>query len=416
MNNEKRDSIISVLRTLFSFFVPGSLLLLAAAILAHTGAAEQSLSAIIPVYPWAVFGGGMLLAWRFNKSRLFFALLVLAFADQSLQFFADRTANPFRMADIVSNAVPLLLPLNLAVFSLLKERGIVTLRGIFRLGLILLQPLGIALAHRCYPDLDLAGYLGHSFVDIPALANISLTQPALLAFFAAFFFLIVRFILYRDVVAGTFFWTLALVFLALGFAKFEPASPFFFATAGLVLGLSVIETSHSMAYRDELTQLPARRALKEALLKLGNRYAVAMIDIDYFKKFNDRYGHDVGDQVLQMVASKLVKAGRGAKAFRYGGEEFVLIFPGSLMDVIPYVKRVRKTIESSEFILRGPKRPRKKPEQPETTEEFLEKVSVTVSIGVAERDDYYRTPREVVKAADEAMYRAKRSGRNRISA
>jgi GGDEF domain-containing protein len=383
------------------------------------------LSAIIPVYPWAVFGGGMLLAWRFNKSRLFFALLVLVLADQSLQFFADRTANPFRMADIVSNAVPLLLPLNLAVFSLLKERGIVTLRGIFRLGLILLQPLGIALAYRRYPDLDLAGYLGHSIVDISALAHISLTQPALLAFFAAFLFLIVRIILYRDAVAGTFFWTLALVFLALGFAKFEPVFPLFFATAGLVLGISVIETSHSMAYRDELTQLPARRALKEALLKLGSRYTVAMIDIDYFKKFNDRYGHDVGDQVLQMVASKLVKVGRGGKAFRYGGEEFVLIFPGSLMDVIPHVERVRKTIESSEFILRGPKRPRKKPEKPEkleklekpeTTEEFLEKVSVTVSIGVAERDDYYRTPREVVKAADEAMYRAKNSGRNRISA
>lgn len=405
-----------MLRTLFSFFVPGSLFLLVAAILAHTGAAEQLLSSIIPVYPCAVFGGGTLLAWRFNKSRLFFALLVLALADQSLQFFADRTANPFCMADIVSNAVTLLFPLNLAVFSLLKERGIVTLRGIFRLGLILLQPVGIALAHLRYPDLDLAGILGHSFVDVPALADISLTQPTLLAFFAAFLFLIVRFILYRDAVAGTFFWTLAIVFLALGFAKFEPVFPLFFATAGLVLGISVIESSHGMAYRDELTQLPARRALKEALLKLGGRYTVAMIDIDNFKKFNDRYGHDVGDQVLQMVASKLVKVGRGGKAFRYGGEEFVLIFPGSLMDVIPHVKRVRKTIESSEFILRGPKRPRKKPEKPETTEESLEKVSVTVSIGVAERDDYYRTPREVVKAADEAMYRAKNSGRNRISA
>ena len=409
-----------MLRTLFSFFVPGSLFLLAAVILAHTGAAEQSLSAIMPVYPWAVFGGGMLLAWRFNKSRLFFALFVLVLADQSLQFFADRTANPFRMADIVSNAVSLLLPLNLAVFSLLKERGIVTLRGIFRLGLILSQPLGIALAHRRYPDFDLAGYLGHSFVDVPALAHISLTQPALPAFFAAFLFLIVRFILYRDAVAGTFFWTLALVFLAFGFAKFEPVSPLFFATAGLVLGISVIETSHSMAYRDELTQLPARRALKEALLKLGSRYTVAMIDIDYFKKFNDRYGHDVGDQVLQMVASKLAKVGRGGKAFRYGGEEFILIFPGSLMkDVIPYVERVRKTIESSEFLLRSTKRPRKKPEKakkPATTKEFLEKVFVTVSIGVAERDDCCRTPKEVVKAADEAMYRAKNSGRNCISA
>ncbi|MFV9644518.1 MAG: diguanylate cyclase, partial [Desulfobacterales bacterium] len=97
-------------------------------------------------------------------------------------------------------------------------------------------------------------------------------------------------------------------------------------------------------------------------------------------------------------------------------EEFILIFPGSLMDVIPHVERVRKTIESSEFLLRGPMRPRKKPEKSVTTKESLEKVSVTVSIGVAERDDRYRTPREVVKAADKALYRAKSSGRNRISA
>ena len=403
-----------MLRTLFSFFVPGGLLLLAVAILVYTGVAEKSLSAIIPVYPWAVFAGGMFLAWRFNKSRVVFALLVLALADRSLHFF-DRGADAVYI-DVVYSAVVLLVPLNFTAFSLLKERGIATLRGIFRFGLILSQPVGIAAICYFYPHFDIAGCIGYSFIDVPALARTSLTQPALPVFFAAFLFLIIRFILYKDAVVGAFFWALVLVFLALGFEKFEPVSPLFFATAGLILVISIIETSHSMAYRDELTQLPARRALKEAFLKLGSRYTVGMADIDFFKKFNDQYGHDVGDQVLQMVASKLANVGGGGKAFRYGGEEFTLVFPGSLMDVIPHVEKLRKTIEESEFMLRRPKRPRKKPEKPITTQKNQEKVSVTVSIGIAERDDQNKTPKEVLKAADKALYRAKNSGRNCVSA
>lgn len=81
-----------------------------------------------------------------------------------------------------------------------------------------------------------------------------------------------------------------------------------------------------MAYQDELTSLPGRRALKEYLLKLGSEYTIAMFDIDHFKKFNDTHGHDVGDQVLRMVASKLATVSGRGKSFRYGGEEFTLVF------------------------------------------------------------------------------------------
>src|SRR2546426_2126284 len=59
-----------------------------------------------------------------------------------------------------------------------------------------------------------------------------------------------------------------------------------------------------MAYEDTLTGLPARRALNEALLRLGGQYSVAMIDVDHFKRINDRHGHDVGDQVLKMIAAR----------------------------------------------------------------------------------------------------------------
>ena len=402
-------------RTL-SFFVPSGLLLLATAVFVHTDVAVQSLSAIMPIYPWAVFGGGTLLAWRFNKSRLVFAILVLALADRSLVLFTDSSIGSVRMGDIIDNAVPFLLPLNLAVFSLLKERGILTLRGIVRLCLILFQPLGIALICYRYPHIDIAAYLEYSFIDAPVLAHISLTQPAMLAFFATFLFLIVRNILCRDTVNIAFFWALASVFFALGLEKFGPVSPIFFSTAGLVLGTSVIETSYSMAYFDELTQLPARRALNEAFLKLGSQYTIAMIDIDHFKKFNDRYGHDVGDNVLCMVASKIARVTGGGKGFRYGGEEFTVIFPCSLLDVIPHVEKLRKTIETSKFILRGPERPKKKPKNPATIKKSQRSVSVTVSIGIAERDNRHNTPLEVIKATDKALYRAKSRGRNRVSA
>jgi diguanylate cyclase (GGDEF)-like protein len=395
--------------------VPCGLPLLAAAIFVHTGIAAQSLSAIMLIYPWAVFGGGILLAWRFNKSRLVFAILILALADRSLQLFADSSTASIHVGDIVYSAVGLLLPLNLAAFSRVKEMGVLTIRGILRLCLILLQPLCIVLICRGYPDLDVAGYLGHSFVEVPVLAGISLTQLALLAFIAAFLFLTVRYILHRDPVASAFFWTLVSVFIAIGFEKLKLLSPVFFATGGLVLAISVIETSYSMAYHDALTGLPGRRALKEALLKLDGQYTVAMVDIDHFKKFNDWYGHDVGDHVLCMVASKIARVTGGGKSFRYGGEEFTVIFPCSLLDVIPHVERLRKTIETSEFILRGPERPKKKPENPATIKKSQRSVSVTVSIGVAERDNRHDTPLEVIKAADNALYRAKRFGRNQVS-
>jgi diguanylate cyclase (GGDEF)-like protein len=63
------------------------------------------------------------------------------------------------------------------------------------------------------------------------------------------------------------------------------------------------------------------------MMSLGHRFTIAMLDIDHFKRFNDTYGHEVGDQVLKMVAAKLGQVRKGGRAFRYGGEEFALVFP-----------------------------------------------------------------------------------------
>jgi len=90
-----------------------------------------------------------------------------------------------------------------------------------------------------------------------------------------------------------------------------------------------------MAYLDELTGLLSRRALNEYMMMLGRSYTIAMLDVDYFKKFNDTFGHDMSDQVLKMVGSKMRKVGGGGKAYRYGGEEFTVFFPRKKMNRLP---------------------------------------------------------------------------------
>ncbi len=98
---------------------------------------------------------------------------------------------------------------------------------------------------------------------------------------------------------------MAAVFLWLQFAPVGKASDAYVATAALILAASLIETSYVLAYHDELTGIRGRRAFNESLLSLDQQYAIAIVDIDHFKKFNDTYGHDVGDQVLCMVAKRL---------------------------------------------------------------------------------------------------------------
>lgn len=207
----------------------------------------------------------------------------------------------------------------------------------------------------------------------------------------------------------------------------EPASLLWVA-AVLVFGLAVLETSYAMAYRDELTGLPARRSLLRDLDGLKGTYTLAMVDVDHFKKFNDRHGHDVGDQVLRLVASRLARAPGGGKAYRYGGEEFTLLYRGLSRDAAaPHLEAVRASVAAARFSLRRWTRP--------ATQRAGKKrrgagkggtggkaarggrtLSVTVSIGMSDSTAAPdATPEAVLGKADKALYRAKRAGRNRVA-
>lgn len=112
------------MRALFSLFVPGGLIFFATALLLHTGLLNKSLSALVHIYPYVVVVAGILLGWRFNRSRLVFAIIILALADRSLLHFGLGASNDGTMTTGVGRSVyhvvAFLLPLNLAVLSLMK--------------------------------------------------------------------------------------------------------------------------------------------------------------------------------------------------------------------------------------------------------------------------------------------------------
>jgi len=198
--------------------------------------------------------------------------------------------------------------------------------------------------------------------------------------------------------------------------------PLMVSACGLMVALAIIMDSHDMAYRDELTGLPSRRALNQLLLGLGRRYTIAMLDIDHFKKFNDTHGHDIGDEVLRMVAMKIGRVGGGGKAYRYGGEEFTVVFPGkTAAQAQTHLEALRASIEEYRMLLR--RNPRKGKGSAGKQGRVARgknnpqhrSLAVTVSIGYAERKPDLKLPEAVIKAADTALYRAKQQGRNCLS-
>ncbi|MDP1630377.1 MAG: PleD family two-component system response regulator [Caulobacter sp.] len=170
-----------------------------------------------------------------------------------------------------------------------------------------------------------------------------------------------------------------------------------------------LDHSLELAVTDQLTGLHNRRYMEgqlEALVKRavhgGDPVAALMIDIDHFKKINDNFGHDVGDQVLREFAVRLASNVRAIDLpCRYGGEEFTVIMPGAaLEDAQRVAERIRLHVAGSPF----------------RVVEGRELLTVTISIGVAATLGEGDTPEALLKRADEAVYEAKAAGRNCVIA
>ena len=161
---------------------------------------------------------------------------------------------------------------------------------------------------------------------------------------------------------------------------------------------------------DPLTQIYNRRFLDERLTEEVNRavryempLSVLMLDIDHFKSVNDTYGHQAGDLILSEFGNLISSVVRDSDIVaRYGGEEFLVLTPGSDEDAAGNLaNRIRERTQERQFVV--------------DSQEGPQTVNVTVSVGVAQLRGEINTHEKLVKSADEALYSAKRGGRNRVS-
>jgi diguanylate cyclase (GGDEF)-like protein len=397
------------MKRIFSKLVPEVLILAAAALLLSLPSLRGTATTLATVFPFTVVAAALLLGWRFNRSRLVFSIALLALTEYLLLKGVDNPRDR-----VLFLALTFLLPINLALVALLPERGTLTAAGLLRWVLLGVQALAVVFIAQAFPDKALK-FLTTHIVPARWTAWTPIQQPTIIAFIGIVVLLILAWLREPQSPVRGYFYAFLAVFAALSWPAAGPGQEIWLGTSALILVIAVVEASYMMAYRDGLTELPGRRALNEALPRLSGQFSVAMVDVDHFKRFNDTYGHDAGDHVLRLVAARLAQAPGGGTAYRYGGEEFALVFPGKGQDeCLPHLEELRETVATSRFTMRRRFRPRVKPKN-DKGRKSRQAIMITVSIGVAERNHRHASPDQVVQAADKALYRAKEAGRNRVS-
>jgi len=371
-----------------------------------------SFSGLALYAPHIALALGLLVSIAFRRGRIFFSLVNLGLAWWSLRYALQGPASA-RVQTLMQLAA-LVVPLNLGVLAWLPERGIFNARGARYASGLVAEAGFIAGACLLYAGASMA-VLQRSYVQLP-VPIAPLAQPVAAALVISLVSALVAWFARREAVALGIVTAIAALALALHAGRNPDAVSLLVAAAALMLTLAVLQDTFRMAFRDELTGLNSRRALHESMAGLGRRYAIAMVDVDHFKRINDSYGHDTGDEVLRMIASRLARVSGGGKAYRYGGEEFVLLFANRTGDdVMPHLEALRKDIAAYPFALRGRDRDRGRTARARRgTGAAARKLKITVSIGLAEPGARQTAPEAVVLAADRALYRAKRSGRNKV--
>jgi diguanylate cyclase (GGDEF)-like protein len=390
--------VLDQLRALRPLWIPGGILAAAALLVWYGKPLPQTLIGLRTAGPYAALGVAAALAWWFNRGRAFVIAASLLGGFAAWQVWHTKA---------VYTALVVLVPANVVLAMLHDERG-ARYRAAY--GWLALLALEAALMVWIVTS-PTRGSLEAWWLRSPPTPFIARFLIAA-AFAAAVWRAWPDFKPVQVGNAGA----IATFLLAAEWSAAPGAHALFMGAAGVILIVSLLQESHHLAFRDQLTGLPARRALEERLRTLGERYSIGMVDVDHFKQFNDTHGHDIGDQVLRLVAGRLGEV-EGGIAYRYGGEEFCVLFPGvRIRDAERALEAIRDAIERYRMAVRASDRPKQAEQGTKRRGAGMpEKVlSVTVSIGLA-RPSGEQTPREVLKAADEALYRAKRAGRNRVS-
>lgn len=385
---------------------------------------------IFPLIPYLLFAVIAILGIRSNNSGLILCTILLIISyfilNQPISYPENYSVY------IIPRFISFLLPLNILIFSFQAKQK---LRKFLASVIIIIAEFGIlrflyqliefpeskiiTQFHTEFPKaaaslLAFTKSMYGLFLKTSIIKNVPFIS--LIAIFVIIVFMIIKFVNSRDVKNGGYLFVIISVFLAISSSDHIAAIMIFYTTSALILLITTIESSFSMAYIDELTGLHGRRSLNETLQTLNKNYSIAMLDIDHFKKFNDKYGHKTGDQVLRMVATKLSEVSGGAKSFRYGGEEFTTIFSGKkASEAKPYMEEYREKLKATEFVVRSPiRRSSTAKNRGKSTSKDRKTVNVTISVGIAEYGHHQTKPEKVIKAADKILYKAKRLGRDRV--
>ncbi len=392
------------MKGLLSWLFPGGLVLVAATAVAY--GPEGLVAVASRGFPWIAFGWAALLAGSRHRSRVVALILGLV----ALAAMASSGAGGMPALYVGGG----LFALSAVVLVPFGDRGVFSAMGLMQIACV--GALGVLGGSFLYlaPGVT-TGLLAADLVYPAVTDRLGVPLPVMTAFVLAVLMVFVVALRRDGPVERGILWSVLAVALALCLAGDPGRVLVLFMGAGLTLGLSVLDPSSAWAYRDGLTGLPGRRALLRDLQLMRGSYATAVVDIDDFSQFNDRYGHDVGDQVLRMVASRLTKVPGGGRAYRYGGDEFALLFPGRTeAETLRHLGGFQRSLQDSPFGLRRWRRPRAKTGDPGTAKTEggtpTRRLIVKVSVGVADSSADESAPEAVLKRADEAVHGSGRKG------
>ncbi|TBR44951.1 GGDEF domain-containing protein [Marinomonas agarivorans] len=338
--------------------------------------------------PMILAGVAVMMAWHFNKGRVLLVVALFIIPVCDISTLGDLKNLSSFVTVIVFNA---------ALFSYLTERGFFNRFAINRIALLAMQLLW------CYALYTDWVSINHMTGHLASTASLNLPLIIMLAILSlSLLFIVSKWWREADFFCACILSSLLVVIILNTVMLTAIQQNILLSSVFLLWCLYLLVDSHKMAYIDDLTQLPGRRALNERLVSLSKNYAIAMLDVDHFKKFNDTYGHDMGDIVLKRVAKNVAKVTNGGRGFRYGGEEFAIVFANrTKKDIQEALEQVRTTIENEVIRLT------------QANKSKSTNVSVTISIGAAFSKPN-RKAEDVIKVADDHLYKAKKAGRNKV--
>lgn len=406
---------ISTLKRIWQLFVPGGIVLLLAIGFLRPHGLPAWVQGPVSTLPVIVLGFGIVFSWYLSSSRLILSLLVLVCLDRGIFWFPPNDSSPGTTGPILFAVATFLAPVNVLALALVKEGSASSWRGLMSLLLILCQPLLVLWL--CLPgQTNLTSLLTTPF-QLPLIPlSISewtpLSQSAVLAFASALFLLTAKFLLYHDPLDGGGAWALLTTFIAVHGIQYGWNPTNFLSAAGLTLFLSLVHASHQRTYRDDLTGALGRLAYDESVAMLGRKYVVAIIGVDQLKQYRNQYGKTVAEQVLRLVAPKIMATAERGKVFRLTGDEFTVVFYSrTAMDTLATLERIRKAVEQTTLRLRKQTHVWEGSGSSKSGSADID-LPITLSIGVAEPTAPHLSLTLVTKTAYRALYEAKGEGGN----